>query len=432
MKWLLLIMLIACGKHQEPKAVDQRDSDGDQILNNLDADMFVAEHAVLKEVSGTLKIYGERLTEVAFQNTVNPVNGLFSIVKNEKKMDFTYFTEWSTLGLAPVIFSDNATEFKLEIITDIKSDIPDEVIFGERINRWKPAMVFKVKRDEVLNLLSGKQSIVMRKLAPKAKFFQQAPDESIRSKTYRVVMYNGNESKVYYVSNELGRDEFLKKMEIKDTNVLNETEIFYLDESDHPQWFIREVKNHLFIARASSTQIKQYFLNQFEYKKTLLRRENGTVLNHIEIKSSPDSRVYFKARSLNQKNLSFSEEQRKRTRRVGGGGRDGSPDVEVCTYPFRMVSSEKNLRSDFPNVMHELELQGQIYPAYHDVDEKGFFWSGELSVTPGSNIKFKSRPESTYTTVGNYSNGCWNAESSVRMNSEAFIELEIETYVEKI
>lgn len=33
MKWFILIILFACGKHDEPKQLDLRDSDGDQVLN---------------------------------------------------------------------------------------------------------------------------------------------------------------------------------------------------------------------------------------------------------------------------------------------------------------------------------------------------------------------------------------------------------------
>ena len=33
MKILILLILIACGKHEEPNFVDMRDKDGDQILN---------------------------------------------------------------------------------------------------------------------------------------------------------------------------------------------------------------------------------------------------------------------------------------------------------------------------------------------------------------------------------------------------------------
>lgn len=71
MKWLILLALVsACGKHQEPKALDYRDSDGDQIQNyqETELDKYVANFESLGSISGVLRFNAEKTIELTFNN----------------------------------------------------------------------------------------------------------------------------------------------------------------------------------------------------------------------------------------------------------------------------------------------------------------------------------------------------------------------------
>ena len=56
MKWLLLILLVSCGKEEMPKAIDLRDADGDQIINaeEINDDVYIADFTPINEINGQL------------------------------------------------------------------------------------------------------------------------------------------------------------------------------------------------------------------------------------------------------------------------------------------------------------------------------------------------------------------------------------------
>ena len=53
MKYLLMILLIvSCGKHEQPAMQDYQDSDGDKIPNSLDSNKYVSDAVKKMKVNG--------------------------------------------------------------------------------------------------------------------------------------------------------------------------------------------------------------------------------------------------------------------------------------------------------------------------------------------------------------------------------------------
>src|SRR5688500_15805550 len=97
MRWLMLFILIACGKHTAPPAKDLGDNDGDQILNYKDTDKYIADIEPMDKVKGTLRFHQERTVEVGLSNEINFREDSLRFLVNSRldKIDQEGLSEWS-------------------------------------------------------------------------------------------------------------------------------------------------------------------------------------------------------------------------------------------------------------------------------------------------------------------------------------------------
>lgn len=439
MKWLILILLCACGKHDEPKQLDLRDSDGDQVLNYQESTLekYVAFHDVLGPVKGTIKIYGEKLINISFTNQVGEDSGLKLAVTRNEMIEKDYFTEWSKLRLdSNDILNESKTLLKVELLTDSTSDSPDEVILkraGSHIllGRWSQYMTLQLSTDDLNSLLTGKSHFLFRKKPKQTQYSDVDTTETIRTKTYKVLIYEGQKTKFLYVSKELPIQSLLKQLGIKEYKNLQENEIFFYEESDLVSWFVREVEGKYFIVKSSGKELKEFFLTNFTKKNIHLKRENGFPSNEVKFQNIGSSRIYFKMRNVVQKQNSFGERIEKR--------RHGShEDKWECLHYLRFITQENIHPKLINEILPEIQLSGNVGIMLEQIDEKGQFTLGEIeNALPDATLRLSPLPASTFIVTGEYQNSCGaNAnrgrDASFNTNSEAYLGLDIETYVEKI
>ena len=134
MKWLILLMLVACGKHEEPAALDFRDSDGDQVQNayESDFDKYIANVEKLGIIKGVLKFNtGKEIEEISFTNKIDlNEKTLKLIVSNEKRIKKEdYFSETSILRLEEVKNMPlEAKQYSLQLEFLATNVSPDELL----------------------------------------------------------------------------------------------------------------------------------------------------------------------------------------------------------------------------------------------------------------------------------------------------------------
>jgi hypothetical protein len=446
MKWLILLALVACGKHQEPAALDYHDSDGDQIQNykESDFDKYVANFESLGEVKGVIRFNTDKLNEIRFTNQHDLDNNTMELMTaNEKRIQTQdYFSEWSRVILQDKIVAPSLKlsqySVQLEFVTG--SDKPDEVLLVKgntslKLGDWAEVMKPSISSEDLTALSEGNAKLVLVKKFKKLKFFDET-DQTIKEKTYRVFYNDSKTTKIFYVSKELEFVSFLEMMKIKKYVPVTEDDYFFnshlLNETN---WYTRELVNgDKIIAKTSFDQLKTKFEQNYTYQKKVISRVNGDVSSVLELKNKPGAKVYLRIRSIQKTMRTFNESVSSR-REGGGGGREGNAGSMMCHSYRRNITNETLVHFDFNDVVTQMnhpEFFGQeeIYP---EISENGLYFETKAELS-NENVKlnFNPLPASTYVQSGEYRNNCMPEARGQRTNTEGKLSLEVESLVEKI
>lgn len=445
MKWLILIaMITACGKHTEPKAVDLRDSDGDQIQNHKETDLnkYVANFESLSEVKGVMRFFSDKPTEIEFSNTHDlNAHTVSMITGNENQlMPEEYFSEWSKITLAKkanLNFTQAHVQVKLEFVTG--SDVPNEVILVNgktllKLGKYEEKMIVTLSAQDLKDLAAGEAELILVKEFPNKMADDQDAKESIKEKTYRVYVNDGSQSKIYYVSKELEYERFLEMMKIKIEEHISDDFLFFNAHGwNEKKWFDREMRSgDKVVVRQSLTKLSEQFMKRFTIKTTTIGRVNGKATESLNLMNKENAKVYLKIKSFSKTLRSFAESSE--TRGGGGGGREGNAGGR-CTIHRRNVSGEEMVFLSQRTL--EEELGSDLFNEnFIDTkrDEKGNdYWQMKLEApTPNFAIKFRSYAAKTYVQTGEIGNSCGSVLNPNNTHPEGKLSLEVESYVEKI
>jgi hypothetical protein len=449
MKFFILLMLIACGKHEEPVAVDLRDSDGDQIQNYKEGELekYIAGFDRLEKISGVIKFTTNKNEEISFSNESDLKKDTLQLVTGDDTslMRDQFFSEWSELKLAlggkTILAAADLNKVYIEFnATTVK---PSELVLVDgklekQLGEWSDFMRLRLTKDELNGLLNGKMQLALRKKFPKAQFYLNDSDETIRVKTYKVHTYDGHKSKVLYVSKELPIEKLLGFLKIdKFTEVSDEDLFFDSKDLSGKQWFLREYANgNKAIAFYTLQDLKEEFRNKFARNKVKLERINGTPVSSLNLNNAANSKIYLIIRPRLTKRT-FKEYTEVTSHRTGSASQ-GSDERWSCTHYKRRIETEVetnpaigdfffNLNEKFSN--DEIKWTEQI-------DEKGIFWEIMLT-TNVANLTFSLQGlnSSTFTTTGEHYVDCGyqgkRSTAATPTNFEGKLSFEIESFVEK-
>lgn len=443
MKWLILLALVAsCGKHTEPKAVDLHDSDGDQIQNYEESefDKYVANVESLKEVRGVLKVYTDKQREFKFSNkydlktrTLNIITGNENQLRPEE-----YFSEWSKIKIESSEIEFKQAQYDVKLSFDTGSDTPDHVILingNERtkLADWSQNMTLQLSATTLIDLIKGKAELAMVKKFEHSLAPGQDSNKTIKEKTYRVFYDDGASTKVYYVSKDLSFNDFLAKMKVDISVVIDEDYLFFSRGMDEKLWFSREMHNgDKVVVKNSVDVLRETFLKRFTYNKTTIERLNGKSNNSLNFQNKEGAKIYVRFKSFYKTNRTFAETQE--VRGGGGGGREGNANGR-CTIHRRLVKNDQVQMLNIEDLAQEIMTPDSLVQERVEMrsDDTGTYWDMKLDATDlNSTLMFKPLPTNSYVITGVVRSSCDSTGGTQSTNPEGKLSLEVESYVEKI
>jgi hypothetical protein len=457
MKLLLIALLaVACGKREEPKALDYADSDGDQRLNYEEPGLekHVANFAVLGPISGVLRVRGERLLETTVTNQHKLGERIADLlVRSEDRITGDgFFDENSRLHLAERLpLPAGATApYQVTLKFSFESAAADEIVFVSRevqvvLAKWGREVSFSLAADRLKAVVRGDAYLAVRRQLKRGRFFTEETERSIREKSYRVYVHDGTAGRAFYVSRELSFEDFLRHRKITPYTVASEDDFFYSGRlAPEEGWFLRQLRNGdrvLMFARFE--ELRSRFLSGFTYRKTTIARTNGSPDAGVRLENKAGAKVYLRLRSPLQVSRRFSETSEKRTYREDDGNREGSGGAYTdCTHYLRRIAEEVPGTPDLLEIQRNLESAEALFrnaAVTEEADAEGPFWELKLGdLDPNQEITFRSKPGDSYTITGEYRNNCKRKPPSrgrdarVRTNSEGKLSFVLESYVEKI
>lgn len=455
MKWLILLALFSCGKHQEPKLLDLRDDDGDQVLNHEESELekYVANYEKLGKVEGVLRFNLNEIVELRFSNKINlETQTLNLMAMNEKRIkDDEYFSEWSKLKL---LMPNTSLEFKQSFYTaymhfENGSDEAEEILLirdnaSVVLGQWGKAVKLQFSSSDLKDLTTGKAELALRKKFKGSKLFPHSSDRTIREKTYRVFYNDGNKSKVMYVSRVMDFKELQKQLYIDSTEIKSDDEFFFNSrELGAPKWFSREFANgRKLLIKTNIEEIRKAFYTNYDYRKASIARENGKTISALNLEIPDDAKVFLRVRPMEVSARTFREKKEpvRYSFQVMGGREANGPEYVDCVHFLRKIDGESRAIPTFNDFMSNLSSDfADGSEVLEQIDEKGIFWEMKLGPRKGRiDIALQSRNSATYIVTGLYNMTCKGRvpakvkETSTQTNIEGKMHFEVETFVEKI
>ena len=448
MKILILLILIACGKHEEPNFVDMRDKDGDQILNYEEDSLnkYIADIDEIKKISGTLSFNQNGLHQLPVSNDYS----LKEMILHHMTIDERFIQEDTSLheGEKIKIKKDleiplTKLQYQIELKLDADSDNADQLILktdeGEMIlGAWSSIMSFQLTKDELLGVLNGKFHILVRKNLGFEKI------KSIKEKTFKFYFISKKRVEIKYISKELDFEGLKYLLKIYKTSTFIEQDLLFNHQlSESPHFFHKELKNgDHFLVEISPLELGERLKKHFTMKKHIVERINGTSARSIEFQNPQGLKVYLRKMSFEQILRTFGESSERLTHGHGGGGGayGNGPDKTTCTHYLRSIQSESKIIPSIDYLLkniNEIELIEKM-----TVIER--LNQGQLETV----LTFTNTPENmsfslnnlknnSFVTTGEYKNSCAHLtsqqrKSAFKTNPEGKLSIEIESFVEKV
>lgn len=451
MKLLFFFLLISCGKHQTPPAVDLLDDDGDQILNSMEAsesDKHIANFEPLGAIKGTLKFNHTTPVELTFANKINSRKDALKLMvgRNDDISYRDYFSEWSRVEFdQKTKMTDLKNNFyTLHLHFESNGTIPEEVVLINKeertfLGKWSSIMRIDLSKAQLEDLLSGKAHLAFRKKFQKTEQYEVSADVSIKNKTYRVYFYDGEKTRIYYISKDFPFENFMKLMNVPETEKYEMDKIFFTGAGQlNKKWFERKFKNgDLALAYSSQVEMRENLLQRFEYKKTVLQRTNGKPQLPLDLKNKPAATVYLKMNSSKTERL-FSETEQYIKYKVGNPSREGH--IYECLHMLRHVAEERDVPTSIYDFYQNVDVSnGSLMQIEEYLSEERFSWEIKMTSEVGNTIfSVSPRAPSTYVITGEYGQKCKNKATALKLldaqetNAEGKLSFTIESFVEKL
>lgn len=454
MKVLIILMLIiACGKYEEPKPLDLRDSDGDQIRDYLEGDFnkYLADFEALKVIHGVIKYSSIPNHEISFSNQTDLKEDTIKLMTGEMQtmQRDQYFSEWSELKLklpTELIESHNQLNI-LHVYFGPTETNPDELVLIEGqstkpMGQWSDYMRLQLTKDEFNSLMRGKSKLGLRRKFKQERFFLSTSDQSIKSQTYKVHLYDGKRSKIYYVSRNLTVEQFLRYLKIEKVIKVTDEFLFFnsLDQSSK-QWFQKEYEDsNIAIAHISIQDLKKDFYKKFHRQSLTLKRDNGVSMNSLILENKDNKRIFLKVRPIIMTSRSFSEYSEVSRHQIGSP-RHGTDESWTCLNYMKKIETENvklpTLEDFFDNLKMPFNLDTQM-AFLEQFDERGVFWE-IMIVSPPLHwqLTLSELNPSSYTKTGQIAIDCgykggYRSTAATLTNPEGQLKFEVESFVEKI
>lgn len=220
------LFLLSCGKKNNFKPIKTIDFDGDQILNQNElneTEKYIARFNTPTTVTGTIEVTlnndHNNTIPIKFTSKSNITQTTYNLIKSPQLISiFDHFSEFELLNLS-IEDSSKLSNFSFcEIVLnfDSSSEIIEEILMKSQtgikmIDPWIPTSQISISKEELIDLISKKAFLMIkRKKAPAYYNEKSSIFSEISKKSYRVYFINSNEEKIFYISNNLKIDDFIK------------------------------------------------------------------------------------------------------------------------------------------------------------------------------------------------------------------------------
>lgn len=453
MKFILIMLLvIACGRNEMPVEQDLGDSDGDQIPNALEKakmSKYFADIIPLQEINLELEFPRSETDHLkqtrSFSNKIDLqkyskdllVRNLLTIKSSQYFSEFSYMRINDTKASIPtsgemisVTVRTSNTQNVLKTLLYVSNDQRAELAV------WTPLMKIKLTSAQLNAVLSGEAHLVASHLDKTQTFY--SPEESIKEKTYRVLVNDGVSTNIYYISKDLPFAEMLKYFNIVTYKNIEEQNLLgTIYRSENAEWWVRKINNRdIVLAKVDLRSLANHYLEGFQKTNLVLERKNGKVKSAQGFKKHPVAKVLLKIRG-EQNTVHFSEERKRKDHYVIRGGK---PHRVTCFYYVREASSVSTHTMDEFFLMKVLGLQAKSEDANMvkaGDDEKGRFLEIQMSSNDEIvSFSLDALPNDQYGHEGVTRNECEEAPGTIIQQNlqvpERSLILNIEAFVEKI
>ncbi len=462
MKWIFLLLAFSCGQHKEPLFRDIGDVDGDQILNyeELGNDKFFANFTPIGKVKGIMRFHANEFHEISFSNSTDKKQVMTNLlVSNESHLKQSeYFSEWMNLKLHGArSLNLKSKQYLIQLTFESSNESIDEVAIihgdlSESLGNWSPFMKLEISSENLQDLLSGKKVLGVRKSLGRSNLFKKNKEETIKEKSHRLYFYDGKNPIISYIAKELNLFEVSKILNISQFILIEEEKIILGPPSGEVAWFARELKNgdKIFL-KSSVDELRKVLVERFEYKKILIKRENGFLTNSTELRNKVGAKIYVRISDLTRTERKFQDSIRIRVHgrfSSGGSARDGDRDPGFrCHHYIREIKEEIISFPDKDELLGHLFVSTKIGSdgvqlgdkLEEKFNENGTFWDAGFTAEEENLIAgLESLPLVTFTVTGEFNNSCSDRQiggdrfASFSTNPEGKLSFILESYVEKI
>jgi hypothetical protein len=455
MKLLIMLLIISCGKHITPEALDLADADGDLISNHEEelrgSDKFIADIHQLQEIRGKMEFYSDRFQSrkhlFYFSNIADLKSKTLEIFAHHKKLKVneSFFFEWSQLSFAQNSINELTESFyDVYLKFDATSTPPNDLVLIKheqvlKTYKWSSDMKIMLSAEMLQALIMGEAHFrIQTHLARK--------ESSVKHQTYRVFYKDDEEAKVYYVSKKLPFTDFLNKMKIATHRSLDwDRLLFEKDETKH--WYVRELNEvDKVVTYTSLKELKDSYLKGFTQLQTQIGRKNGRPFQQLDLHKPQSALLLINLRPQLVKRT-FKDFVTSERHHAGGGGKEGSSYHYYIYYYQRIIQQEFSSRPSLEAFLNEIQirLDGELLKndqAYQikvmeTHDDQGLLW--QISIAENCQqlqIAMPQRPAETYVPTGVYKIH-HEEKPNVRVNpqytnDEAEYSFHVEAFIEKL
>jgi hypothetical protein len=464
MKYFILIFFIwSCGKNEIPKQVDLRDSDGDGKLNNeelSEMEKYTADVSPLENIKleMRIKLAGPLSTElrVNLSNQIDVIKySRELLLRNSKKTPLDdYFSEWSKFKIdskkTPTLPDDSS--FRIDLCFSKSGLNPDKILLvtkegSKELSEWSPLISLSLPRKVLEDILKGESFLSAGRDRKVHQNSTQTQEQSVKNKTYRVFLNNGISTKIYYVSNDYPFESFLKEQHITQFHDISNQNLMkskYLTTT--PEWWINDIHGKdKVVIKDDLKSLSTFYIQGLEKSQLSIVRDNGLSSKSAILKNSTETLILLRIRS-NRHFRTFKQRTVNSSTSQGGGGRNsngGGEAPENCRNFYRDIVSERKLDLSEQELREALIItsngvQVSMSPSELEIesgsDDKGAFYDiAFVAVNTTIELKLKDLDHSSFKEVGLYQTTCRGTRlNKFLSNSESFLDLSIEAYLDKL
>jgi hypothetical protein len=432
---LLLVLLASCGKHEMPKEEDYNDSDGDNIANALEKsgiDQFTANIVPLEEIDMTLSFNDQSFsftnkTDLQKYTKDLLVKNLDTIKMNE------YFSEYNTLRpkAANNINLENEEFVTVKLSFSSIKVKPKNVyvVYSDRkvlMSPWNENLKLEISAKTLSAILKGEVYFSISNL-------NKYEETSISEKTYRVLINDGTETKVHYISKELHLDQILKSLNITEYKNIDEENLFLTKvKKSKSEWWLRTINNQdIVLVNESVNALSQHYFSGFDKKHSQVSRVNGYTTSVMNFPKNSSAKVFLRIRGM-KKSAKIEKGIMPLIPVLGQTPTKG--DCDVIHQAFNSPNESQDVEKEIIEMLALNQLETQLRSLS---DSQGPYWETEVKNNATDfKLALMSLPANQYLHVGFYQE-CRRGikpqpyEPNLKTPEQSLI-LSIEAFVEKI